>query len=451
MKDGNKAKKQRINELMALRQRISELETSEAQRREMEGKLALFETLINQSNDAIFLVELETSRFSYVNDKASSNLGYTREELLHMGVMDIDVYFHDLSRWRQHVNEIRERGYGVVEGLQKRKDGTTLPVEVNIKFVSLDNKNYLVSVARDISERKRAEQELRESSRQLAEAQKVGKIGSWEWDIVRNNVTWSDEVYRLFGLNPQELCATYEAFLSFVHPDDRKFLDDAVKRAVHKEEPYTLDARMFRHDGTQWIMHARGEVIHDELGHPILMRGILQDVTDQKRLEEELRALSLTDELTGLYNRRGFFTFTEQLLKLAKRQKKGLFMLYADMDNLKVINDTLGHQAGDLALSDIANILRATYRETDIVGRIGGDELAVIPVGTTGDNIEEMIARLERNIGNHNATKKRNYTLSMSLGISYYDPESPCSVDELISRADKKMYERKKLKQKQES
>ncbi|MCL4477056.1 MAG: GGDEF domain-containing response regulator [Nitrospirae bacterium] len=164
------------------------------------------------------------------------------------------------------------------------------------------------------------------------------------------------------------------------------------------------------------------------------------------KVQEKQRVMSITDELTGLYNRRGFFTLAEQRLKLAKRQRRGIFMLYADVDGLKAINDTLGHQEGDMALVDTANLLKATYRESDIIARIGGDEFVVIPVGSAGDDIEIITARLQKNLDHHNATEHRNYTLSISIGIAYYDTENPSSIDELLAAGDRLMYEQKKIK-----
>ncbi len=175
---------------------------------------------------------------------------------------------------------------------------------------------------------------------------------------------------------------------------------------------------------------------------------VSKDITDRKQMEEKLRDLSFTDELTGLYNRRGFFAFVAQQLKLSDRLKRGVFMLYADMDGLKSINDTLGHLEGDQALIDMANILKATYRDSDIVGRIGGDEFVVIPIGTTGDDIKIITDRFQENLENHNAKRNRGYKLSISIGVSYYDPENPCSIDELLLQADRMMYEQKKLKKK---
>lgn len=175
---------------------------------------------------------------------------------------------------------------------------------------------------------------------------------------------------------------------------------------------------------------------------------VSKDVTELKSMEEKLQALSLTDELTGIYNRRGFFTLVEHQFKLCRRQKRGIFMLYADVDNLKEINDTLGHKEGDLVLIETADILKKNYRESDIVARIGGDEFVVIPVGFDGDNIETITSRLQKAIEIHNSESNRSYKLSISAGIAYYTPRNPCSVDELLLEGDKSMYEQKRHKQK---
>jgi two-component system, cell cycle response regulator len=166
------------------------------------------------------------------------------------------------------------------------------------------------------------------------------------------------------------------------------------------------------------------------------------------RMQEGIRSLLLRDELTGLYNRRGFFTLVEYLLKMAKRQARGMFMLYADLDNLKQINDIYGHQEGDLALIETANLLRKNYRESDIIARIGGDEFIVISAGTPGDCIDTILRRLQQGLEAYNAKRNRRpYALSLSAGMAYYDPENPCSIDELLAQGDRSMYRHKKQKQ----
>lgn len=165
---------------------------------------------------------------------------------------------------------------------------------------------------------------------------------------------------------------------------------------------------------------------------------------ERHRMLAQLRAMSLADELTGLYNRRGFMTLVKQHLKVAARTKIGKYLLFVDLDGLKSINDTLGHQEGDKALVDAANILKETFRDSDIIARIGGDEFTVFL--TTGANVDILPSRLQKNLDSHNKKRMNPYNLSMSVGLACYDPEKPCSLDELLSRADALMYEQKQKK-----
>jgi two-component system, cell cycle response regulator len=161
------------------------------------------------------------------------------------------------------------------------------------------------------------------------------------------------------------------------------------------------------------------------------------------KIVEEMRNLALRDELTGLYNRRGFFTLIEHQLKLAKRKKTGMFLLYADLDDLKSINDTWGHREGDAALIETAKILRKNYRESDIIARIGGDEFVVFPAGTSDDDSEKILDRLYNAFLRHRTQSNPGYKLSISAGVSLYHSDAPCSIDELLALGDKSMYERK--------
>jgi diguanylate cyclase (GGDEF)-like protein len=168
------------------------------------------------------------------------------------------------------------------------------------------------------------------------------------------------------------------------------------------------------------------------------------------KAEEALLALSLTDELTGLYNRRRFFVLTEQYLKVAIRTKKRSLLLYIDMDELKWINDHHGHNEGDRALIALASILKKTFRESDIIARIGGDEFVAL-LESTVENDETLINRLSGNIKDHNAKQTGRYKLSVSVGVAQFDPENPISIDELLSEADALMYTQKRKKARKQS
>ena len=165
------------------------------------------------------------------------------------------------------------------------------------------------------------------------------------------------------------------------------------------------------------------------------------------RMLAALRATSLVDELTGLYNRRGFLFLAQQQVKIADRTKRGMLLLFADLDDLKRVNDTLGHHEGDRALIETANILKETFRGADIIARIGGDEFAVVTVEARKDSTGILTTRLQDNLDARNAASSLGYKLSMSVGTARYDAENPCSIIELLDRADVLMYTQKQAKQ----
>jgi diguanylate cyclase (GGDEF)-like protein/PAS domain S-box-containing protein len=181
-------------------------------------------------------------------------------------------------------------------------------------------------------------------------------------------------------------------------------------------------------------------------GSAVATLGIFRNITERKQIEDTLRALSLRDELTGLYNRRGFLTLVEQQLKLATRMKKGLLLMFADLDGMKEINDSLGHKEGDRALTDTAVILEKTFRDSDIIARYGGDEFVVLTLESAEAGAEAITSRLSENLNYHNMHEDRAYKLSVSVGVSRYDPEMPSTVDSLLMLADSVMYEQKRCK-----
>ncbi len=163
-------------------------------------------------------------------------------------------------------------------------------------------------------------------------------------------------------------------------------------------------------------------------------------------LDRELRYLALTDELTCLYNRRGFFAAAVQQLKVATRKEQSLLLLYCDVDNLKKINDSYGHQEGDMALIRAADALEQAFRASDILARLGGDEFVVLATETSGKTEELVLRRLEKNLKELNAEETR-YELSLSIGVARFDPKCAVPLGELMAQADEAMYEQKRKHQ----
>lgn len=171
-------------------------------------------------------------------------------------------------------------------------------------------------------------------------------------------------------------------------------------------------------------------------------------VTERERLERKLQTILITDELTGLYNRRGFLTLATQQMNVAERSKRAMLLFSADLDMMKYINDTFGHREGDQALIDIASILREAFRKTDIICRMGGDEFAILAIDTAEKTGEVLLKRLDSILETYNGREGRKYKLSMSVGVVYYNPENPSSLEELMIQADALMYEEKRKKKK---
>jgi diguanylate cyclase (GGDEF)-like protein len=186
-------------------------------------------------------------------------------------------------------------------------------------------------------------------------------------------------------------------------------------------------------------------LVKSNIGSFLLSRSIRYAIGRQRHLNQE-KAASNTDELTGLYNRRGFLTLAERQIKLANQQGRSLLMVFADVDGLKGINDSLGHHCGDLALMEMAHILREAFRETDILGRLSGDEFVALLDCENDMNEEFLVKRFQETLEAHNQYRERHFNLSASVGIARYDSRSPSSIGELLVRADSIMYEQKKPK-----
>jgi len=175
----------------------------------------------------------------------------------------------------------------------------------------------------------------------------------------------------------------------------------------------------------------------------VLADKLYQKVKELEDANERLRSLSLTDGLTGLNNRRGFMVLAAGLMKFARRVGYSMCLLYIDLDSLKLTNDTLGHTAGDTLIIHFANILTETFRDSDIIGRLGGDEFVILLVDATESGLNEIQTRLRGNVDEYNLKSGNQFAISFSLGMIRVQPDTNMTMEELLSQADKAMYEHK--------
>ena len=173
----------------------------------------------------------------------------------------------------------------------------------------------------------------------------------------------------------------------------------------------------------------------------------MRHAIERHKLHAELRRLSLQDELTGLWNRRGFTTLADHQLKLAQRAGTPAQLFMFDLDRLKQINDTFGHAEGDAVLRDIAAILQLTFRDADVVARVGGDEFSVLALDADPRVVEQIVSRLHDKLERHNGPAgERGYTVSVTAGIAAFDPQAPVPLAELTHEADRELYKRKRAR-----
>jgi len=192
---------------------------------------------------------------------------------------------------------------------------------------------------------------------------------------------------------------------------------------------------------------AQDYLVKGKIDGSLLARS-LRYAIDRKRLETSLQEMTLVDDLSGLYNRRGFFKFADQQLKLIRRMRKRGLLVLADIQGLKEINDTFSHAAGDVAITDAAALLRETFRESDVIGRLGGDEFVILAIGVADDGPQSILRRLAKALGAYNEAPDRRFRLAFSLGIASIDLGDGSTLDHLLGEADCDLHGRKRRKTK---
>jgi diguanylate cyclase (GGDEF)-like protein/PAS domain S-box-containing protein len=300
-----------------------------------------------------------------------------------------------------------------------------------------------------IAEQERIGRALRETEEHFRTAFDYAAIGM---ALVSPQGAWlrvNRSLCELVGYAESELLD--QNFQALTHADDLGNDLANLYRLMQGETPTCQVEKRYVHRLGQivWVLNSVS-LVRDSDNNPAHFIFQIQDITERKRAEAALQSLSLVDELTGLYNRRGFLAVTEQHLASIRRSERVPVILYADLDGLKEINDSLGHHEGDRALVMAAQIFKATFRNSDIVARLGGDEFVALASIGPEEQADSLTFRLQEKFSACNARPNRLYDLSISVGLAHFDDTEAHSIEELMARADGAMYEDKRRKRTRE-
>ncbi|PKM78216.1 MAG: hypothetical protein CVU90_02800 [Firmicutes bacterium HGW-Firmicutes-15] len=376
--------------------------------------------------------------FEYVSPSVKSVLGYENTNLIGKSLFDF-VHPDDVGQLKttfraatdSHSPMRLDYRYLHIEGYYLWVESVANPM--------LDaDESIIVYVfgSRDITARKRAEEALQKSEERWQLALQGSNSGIWDWDIQTGEVFYSSRWREISDCEGIEISNRLYEWENWIYPDDRDWVKETIQAHLEKKAAYYwAEHRIICQDGSyKWVMD-RGQALWDEEGKPVRMVGSRDDITDRKLKEKKLEYLSLYDSLTGVYNRT-FFEQEKQRLDTGRYDPVGVVM--CDVDGMKLVNDNLGHKAGDSLLVAAANILKTQFRASDIVARIGGDEFAVLLQMCPENLVEEACQRV-RDVLANSSLEEWQIPVRMSMGYATRNDPSR-KMNELVKEADSNMY-----------
>ncbi|WP_281750797.1 diguanylate cyclase [Thermodesulfomicrobium sp. WS] len=411
------------------------------QRKEAEYVLQRYERAVAL---APFLVSIVDTHFRYVvvNDTYLRYHARRREEIEGHSVAEV-MGEESFTRWvRPHLERcfagetIQYEAWFPMAGMGKRCMAVTY-----YPCIETDGRvSGAVVSARDVTDRRLLEDQLRRTAALLAETQALAHVGSLERDLESSVDVWSDELFRILGYAPGEVPADFERFLAHVHPDDLRPLMDAFVQAQGAAASFRQDVRLRTCRGEERWAAVVCSFDTDEHGAVARMHCAVADITDRRLAELRLEELAATDQLTGLANRRHFFERLHAEVARARRFGSPLCVAMVDVDHFKRVNDTYGHAVGDTVLATVAAVLRESVRAMDVVARVGGEEFAVILPETEMVAATGVLERIRQTVGARPMAGAQGQSFGVTVSCGVAQRQSGASGEELLSRADDALY-----------
>ncbi len=409
---------------------------------------AQMRAMAEASHDALIMIDSD-DRVMFWSPAAERMFGWTRKEALGRSLHLLVTQESDREKAWKGLKHFATTGQGpvvgsVMEFMAVKKGGELFPVERSVAAFRLGDSYYAVGSLRDITQRRKAEQDLRAFSDRLELASRAGGIGVWEWNIKDDSLIWDKQMLAIYKIRDGEFSGLYEAWKGRVHPEDIAAAHNAIQEAGRSASPWEWEFRIIWPDGS--VRHVRAAALtrRDAQGQPEFMVGVNWDVTESRRLQEQLHNLATTDALTGLANRRWFMERTEGELERCSRYGSPFSLIMFDADKFKSVNDTYGHDAGDMVLKAIAEAARSVLREVDILGRLGGEEFAIGLPETAIEGGRLVAERVRLAIQDSGVELEDGTTVrfTVSLGVAEYS-EDCSSLEALLKQADAALYRAK--------
>jgi diguanylate cyclase (GGDEF)-like protein/PAS domain S-box-containing protein len=415
--------------------------------------------IIQSSGDAIIGKSLDGVIESW-NPGAEKVFGYTASEALGNSLMML-IPPDRIDEEREIISRI-SRGETVshFETSRRRKDGQLINVSITISPI-IDEAGKVIGaskIARDITAARQNIKALQHRQLMLERTESMARLASFEWDVDADVVTWSPEMFLIFGLDPAGGVPNLEGQGQLYTAESTQLLFDVVRKAVADGTPYEIELMTVQPDGERRPCLAKGFPERDENGRVVRLAGLVQDITERKRTDDAIKQLAYHDALTHLPNRRLLNDRLQQAMASGSRSMNYGALMFLDLDNFKPLNDTHGHEAGDVLLIEAATRLKACVREMDTVARFGGDEFVVMISELATDKDEstaeaEAVAEKMRTVlsapyriaikRDKEIDKTIEHRCTASIGVTLFIGNES-SADDLLKWADGAMYEAKK-------
>jgi len=416
-----------------------------------------YQRLIESINDGIAIIQQQ--RIVDCNQQLAAFLGREREQIVDHPVEQLSLprQLDDSdsgAKARALFDEVIAQGEGRVDWSMMRADGTPIILEATLSRILWHGEPAMFAVTRDVTERHQLEAErqhllaaLGRSEEMLRLASAAYGIAAWELNPEGGALTWAQDAEIVLGVDRGRLAATHAEVLRLIHPADREAFDTAVQNALAEATAFRVEFRAIVPGRERRWFRSQGECRRDESG-AVRLFGAIADISDYRKAQEDIEQLAFHDPLTNLANRRLLLDRLQHALRQAQRSGQWGAVLFVDLDRFKLLNDSLGHSAGDALLQQVGQRCADAVRGADTVARLGGDEFVILVIDLS-DNPDAAIshagriaAKLRERLNLAYPIGGHDYHLSASIGIALF-PRDGNTAEELLRHADVAMYQTK--------